>query len=423
MYTQCPECLTIYEIDEDALQASLGIVQCGRCSKRFDALRTLSDTLPLAPLAPLPEQDPATHAPTLTDVVPPAAYDSAARKQRARDAAGQAGTGQHEPAPAPSAPAIPGDGNAPSRASADDWFADLETELRAASAEAPADPALPVDDDDSVWMVELPDETGGEATAAAFQPPVAADDPADAAVPEAWESLDTAAPWPEGGVFDAGTDAPVSDDLADGAIDTAASARVATPAATADDATATAAESAGDDVSDAPAPAAPVYVRPRRHRVAAAGLAWAAGCLLLALALAAQLGWVYRVELIRNPATRAWTESLCRSVPCRLPPIKDVARLELLSRDVRPDPNRAGALTITATVRNSASFRQPWPVVTVELTDIDNHAVAMRRFRPAEYMPDPARRAAGIAPGATAALAFEVADPGKSASGFRFGFE
>lgn len=47
----------------------------------------------------------------------------------------------------------------------------------------------------------------------------------------------------------------------------------------------------------------------------------------------------------------------------------------------------------------------------------------MRRFRPAEYMPDAVRRAAGIAPGATAAVAFEVADPGKRAGGYRFGFE
>jgi hypothetical protein len=47
----------------------------------------------------------------------------------------------------------------------------------------------------------------------------------------------------------------------------------------------------------------------------------------------------------------------------------------------------------------------------------------MRRFRPSEYMTDPARRAAGIAPGATAAVAFEVADPGRRAVAFQFGFE
>jgi len=106
-----------------------------------------------------------------------------------------------------------------------------------------------------------------------------------------------------------------------------------------------------------------------------------------------------------------------------LPLIKDTSQLELLSRDVRPDPNAAGALTITATVRNNAAFSQPWPVVVVELNDLDNKPVAMRRFRPSEYMTDPARRDAGIAPGATAVVAFEVADPGRRAVAFQFGFE
>ena len=84
MYTQCPECLTVYAIDEDALQTSLGIVRCGRCDKRFDALRTLSDTLPIEPSTPLPEQEPDGRAPTLTEAVPPAAFQQAARKTRKR---------------------------------------------------------------------------------------------------------------------------------------------------------------------------------------------------------------------------------------------------------------------------------------------------------------------------------------------------
>ncbi|MGH8183900.1 MAG: DUF3426 domain-containing protein, partial [Rhodanobacteraceae bacterium] len=167
----------------------------------------------------------------------------------------------------------------------------------------------------------------------------------------------------------------------------------------------------------------PVYVPPRRRRVRRSDGLWAAGCLILVLALAAQIAWAQRVALVRAPATQAWALHACASLGCRLPLIRDVAKLELLSRDIRPDPGAAGALMITATVRNDAAFRQPWPVVVVELTDLDNDVVAMRRFRPVEYMPDPVRRTAGIAPGTTAAVAFEVADPGKRAVSFHFGFE
>jgi hypothetical protein len=154
-----------------------------------------------------------------------------------------------------------------------------------------------------------------------------------------------------------------------------------------------------------------------------AGVAWALGCLVLALVLAAQLAWIKRVDLFRDPATHAGVARACQVIDCRLPPIRDESKLELVSRDVRPDPQASGALMITATVRNNADFRQPWPVVVVELTDLDNNVVAMRRFRPAEYMPDAARRAAGIAAGATSAVAFEVADPGRRAVAFRFSFE
>jgi hypothetical protein len=176
-----------------------------------------------------------------------------------------------------------------------------------------------------------------------------------------------------------------------------------------------------DVVSDPAEPLAPVYVRPRRRRTA--GVAWALGCLVLALVLAAQLAWIKRVDLFRDPATHGWVARACQVIACRLPPIRDASKLELVSRDVRPDPHTSGALMITATVRNDAHFRQPWPVVVVELTDLDNNVVAMRRFRPAEYMPDAARRAAGIAAGATSAVAFEVADPGRRAVAFRFSFE
>lgn len=465
MYTQCPECKTIFEIDEDALQASLGIVQCGRCSKRFDALRTLSDTLPLAPLTPLPEQDATAHAPTLTEAVPPSAYESAARKQRRGAGTPDATAGQHELELAPSAPAMLAAGNEPSRTSADDWFADLETELAAASSAEPPAAAAEVSDDDSVWMVELPDETGIEAAdTGSASPPSAMDvraaaeahatgESAEAAASSLVDEQSSMAPEPnpldfepepdtetipvefeapsvvsprllQDDVFDADTSAPSSAEAE--TAETPTSAQDTATDASADAEATTEPESGAGPATAATEPAnppTPVYVRPHRHRISGTGLAWAAGCLVLALALAVQLAWANRVDLIRNPATRGWTESLCRSLPCLLPPIKDVARLELVSRDVRPDPNASGALTITATVRNDASFRQPWPVVTVELTDVDNHVVAMRRFRPADYMPNPARRDAGIAPGATAALAFEVADPGKNASGFRFSFE
>jgi predicted Zn finger-like uncharacterized protein len=56
MYTQCPDCQTRFRVTAGALRAAHGTVRCGRCGSAFDALTSLSDTLPRPEpeLAPLP---------------------------------------------------------------------------------------------------------------------------------------------------------------------------------------------------------------------------------------------------------------------------------------------------------------------------------------------------------------------------------
>lgn len=54
MYTQCPECLTIYKLEGDELAAAQGSVRCGHCAIVFDALRTLTAQLPPEPIDALP---------------------------------------------------------------------------------------------------------------------------------------------------------------------------------------------------------------------------------------------------------------------------------------------------------------------------------------------------------------------------------
>lgn len=505
MYTRCPQCLTIYEIDEDALRASLGIVQCGHCSNRFDALQTLSDELPGASHATMPWMDPGERVPTLAvPVAPSHANDSAV-----------------PPVDSPVPLSMEDAGDAAQPDEVGDWFASLESELAApakvkyadawladlvagpdtASAEVEA-AALETEKGESAaatdgepanapaavraeggatdasadtteaalnddWAVDEryatllagdaspnPAPVGESAVSEDFQGEPPDDEPMSytaGAVPEresadgsddaspATESIDRAPDW-----FAADA-TPVEDSALAGSDEMRSNGSVAnepeapgpqrTPA---DSFVAVSVSGDGDAIPDhgeasggdeaVPAPeteTAPshVYVRPYRRRIGRTTLGWAAGCLVLALLLAAQLAWAKRADLFRDPGTRPWVASVCRHLPCRIGPVSDPARLELLSRDIRPDPSAPGALAISATVRNDAGFPQSWPVVVVTLSNLDNQPVAMRRFRPAEYMPDPARRAAGIAPGDTAAIAFEVADPGQNAVSYHIGFE
>jgi predicted Zn finger-like uncharacterized protein len=160
----------------------------------------------------------------------------------------------------------------------------------------------------------------------------------------------------------------------------------------------------------------------RKHR-GRRRLGWAFACIVLMLGLSAQLAWAKREELISDPQVGPLLQRACATLHCELPLVQDTHLLRLLARDVQAHPSVSGALLITASVRNDARFAQPFPVVTITLADVDGKRLAMRRFRPAEYVADTAVRERGLAPGTNAAMVFEVQDPGQHAVAFEFGFE
>ena len=54
MYTQCPECLSVFSLGAQALVQAHGYVMCGHCGAGFDSLATLSEQLPPEPFQELP---------------------------------------------------------------------------------------------------------------------------------------------------------------------------------------------------------------------------------------------------------------------------------------------------------------------------------------------------------------------------------
>lgn len=171
-----------------------------------------------------------------------------------------------------------------------------------------------------------------------------------------------------------------------------------------------------------PSPPMPEFTRTRTTLHDSPKWPWRIGIALLIPLLIAQVGYAERFELLRNGFARPWLQQACASLGCTLPLPHDADGLVLLSRDVRPHPSVANALIISATLRNNADHTQAFPTVEITLTDLNDHRIAMRRFRPQEYVGDPHTLRAGLASGASTALAFEVADPGKSAVAYEFRF-
>jgi predicted Zn finger-like uncharacterized protein len=150
---------------------------------------------------------------------------------------------------------------------------------------------------------------------------------------------------------------------------------------------------------------------------------WVVVGLLLALLLGIQLAWAERDMLIRDATVGGWLRSTCRTLGCELPLVAAPDQIELLASNVQAHPSVAGALMISASVRNDAPFAQPYPVLAITLSNAQGKPLSMRRLQPREYLDDNAVLRRGLAPGESAVLLLEVQDPGNQAVAFEFGFE
>lgn len=150
-------------------------------------------------------------------------------------------------------------------------------------------------------------------------------------------------------------------------------------------------------------------------------LGWAFGSLVMIGVLVGQLVWFNRDTLALDPRWRPWLQTVCDTVGCTLPALRDPHAIEMVDRNVQSHPQYQGALLITATLVNQATFAQPYPEVELSMTNLDQKRVAARRFLPAEYL-DNGNAQGLIPPGASVRLKLEIADPGQEAVGFEFEF-
>jgi len=280
MYTQCPECLTVYKVEAESLVPACGCLRCGHCGSIFNALGTLAAQLPPEPFTRLVE-----HA---LDQDPPLAEVAVFRPRVA------------EPAPEPAAAPIT----------------------------APVEGAAEIHAGEGV-------QEGEDFTQLTFTPRFARE------------------------------------------------------------------------------------TKRRSWRTAA----WVSVCLLLVLGLGAQLAWAKRDSLVADPTFGPALQTACTVLGCELPLVAAPGELRLLARDVEQHPSVPDGLLITASVHNDARFAQPYPVVTIVLSDANGQRLAMRRFQPEDYVGDATIRTRGLAGGATTAMVFEVQDPGQHAVAFAFSFE
>ncbi len=370
MYTQCPECATVFPLSADALSISAGNVRCGSCGQVFFAVQSLSDSLDED--GQIPTCFHSDHPPTLNDPnseAPP--IDDLFWPSAAELPIAQPTTAMGQATDRPVGDELLPAGSPPTQQAgvSDD---ELERQFDQLIA-GPDDPGPP--DIDELSDIDIGDINDG--------PALEIESLLDAPIPEelvaAANNVDEkTAKSLDGDNTDPSTDAPISGVAFELAAERAARSRS------------------------------------RSSRL------WGLWCAIAGLTLVGQ--WFAREhdQMARNASLEPWVARVCQVFGCRIELPIELDKIQLVSRSIEPHPSVEGALLISATLQNQAEFPQPHPVVEIAMADLSGRAVAMRRFLPAEYLENTDPQ--GMIPGHLLPLVFEVIDPGSNAVAFEFEF-
>lgn len=480
MYTQCPECGTVFRVTAAVLRAARGHVRCGVCDASFDALGFLTDGIETehadrgrptwqgaesastpAPLEPEP-----FGVEVAAEVEPPAAPSAVAkvtgdpdeRQMLAAIAASLAHTKDEIARSTGLRDDAEDEENILEPADVEDIILSGEPDGPEDASDADLEFNLPADHWDQVFvpdrfartitpldinleppepppMHERPPDMGNETldhlrALHEFDDPLARTDEwavpsqheLEAAIASRDDALEAALPEAE----PAPTESAADTLTADGVFLTAA------------------AREAFEDFAAAPSPSAAVVAEePVMHtgeteteplanddfamefgpppRVQE-GPPWfrpvaIAASALLALALGAQVVHFQRESLAGSPLVGPPLTRLYAALGQKLEPHWNLAAYDVKQWGAESAAT-PGGLRLRASVVNRAARGQPYPLLRVTLEDRFGGKVARRDFAPAEYLPGRTAPSGLMAPGARADADLSLADPGSQAVGF-----
>jgi hypothetical protein len=174
------------------------------------------------------------------------------------------------------------------------------------------------------------------------------------------------------------------------------------------------------DALDSAEPDFVVRARRRQRLARSSRIGLAAGSVVLALLLAFQLLYHFRVQLAAHSSAAATIlAAACRLAGCTvgLPTHIDMVTIE--SSELQALPGSTDSFTLLALLRNRSATRQQWPHIELTLNDAGEAAVARRVIAPRDYLPAGQDPQQGFAPNSeqSARLVFSLAQ--SKAAGFR----
>jgi predicted Zn finger-like uncharacterized protein len=138
--------------------------------------------------------------------------------------------------------------------------------------------------------------------------------------------------------------------------------------------------------------------------------------ILLALLLAAQIVHRNREWLASRGALSGALRTLYAALGNALPAPATLSGYQLRQWGASGDAATNGQLRVRASILNTTTLVQPFPLLRVTLEDRFGAHIGTRIFEPAEYSGQPLSRP--LSPGERADATVDIQDPGKNAEGF-----
>lgn len=386
MYTQCPDCATVFRVTAEALRVAQGDVRCGVCATSFNALENLSER----PFAAADEDSPSPDDSMTVEELP-------GTENIELSAPAELAVVADPPAPEsmPDDPAAADDARAlefhggdaeldrvfvvenPELADSDPT--DEHPILVLESREDANEPGLEIEDEDEVEVesesivVESP-APSSESPSPPPAHPAQAPPPVSAPMSAARSSSRILIP----------------DEMRK---------RLAEEAAAREEAARAFESAIGPTQADA-----------RRWP-------WKAGVAVLAVLLGLQLVHAGRHSLARSPGLGPAIAGAYGILGLSFLAPTDLAAYELRSWGAASDPNQPGRLMLRASIVNRASYAQPLPQLRLVLQDRFGGTLGLRDIGPPDYLPGAGGQGL-LEPGERADAIIRIVDPGDEAVGF-----
>ncbi len=150
---------------------------------------------------------------------------------------------------------------------------------------------------------------------------------------------------------------------------------------------------------------------------------WSFFSLLALAALLLQLAWFERHLLIQHPEGAKVLKIMCQQLGCKLPPLKNTRKIEVVSRNFAIHPNKAGILQLHLTIISHTHFDQVYPGLQLNLFNTNGQLLASRTFKPAEYLSEAWQQHSPLMPAQREIdILLELLDPGEDVTGFKLEF-